>query len=275
MMKFSVLMSVYKNDNYIFFEKALKSVTTEQTYKPHQVVIIKDGWVDTAIDDVINDVAKHNPEIEFSVTQNENNLGLAASLNKGIDLCKYEWIARMDADDIAVPERFEKQCRYILENGNVDIVGGMISEFLESPNDIVSERRLETIHNRIVGYSKHRTPMNHMTVFYKKEKLIAAGKYDETYGKLEDYKLWIDLIICGAIFANIDEILVYVRIGNGFYSRRSNKREIADWDNLQYYMKKNDLINLFEVICNRMAIRLFVFLPAWAKKILYVFLRGK
>lgn len=272
-MKFSVLMSVYKNDNPKFFDCALKSISVEQTLKPNQVVIIKDGPCFNEIDEIIIKYKKLLTNIEFTIIENENNLGLAASLNKGIEACEYEWIARMDADDIAVSNRFELQIKYIQENPDVDIVGGTISEFLSVPEDIKSSRSLPLTNDEIYQFAKHRTPMNHMSVLYRKKEVVNAGKYDTSYGKLEDYKLWVDMIINGARFANVKDILVYVRIGNGFINRRSNKKEIKDWDKLSNYMNENGMISSFDKFINKLSIRIFMYMPKPLKRVFYMILR--
>lgn len=272
-MEFSVLMSVYENDNPIFFDCALKSISLKQTLKPNQIVIIKDGPCSKKIDEIIMKYSGLLTNIRFNIIENKDNLGLAASLNKGIDVCEYEWIARMDADDIAVSNRFELQIRYLQENPDIDIVGGAISEFLNVPEDIKSDRYLPLIHEEICQFAKHRTPMNHMSVLYRKKEVVNAGKYDTSYGKLEDYKLWVDMIIKGAKFANVKDILIYVRIGNGFINRRSNKKEISDWDKLSDYMNKNGMITSFDKLINKLSIRIFMYMPKPLKKVFYMILR--
>ena len=111
--------------------------------------------------------------------------------------------------------------------------------------------------------------MNHVSVMYLKSAVLAVGGYSEDFGKLEDYKLWVDLITAGYKLANIDDIVVNVRVGKGFIARRSNKREIQDWDMLQTYLLKNNLINKRKAWMNKLYIRAFIYMPAWMKKIAY------
>lgn len=271
-MKFTVLISVYKNDNVNFFKQALESVTCQQTKKPTQVVVVEDGPVPKVIDDTIEKLAEKENEIEFTVITKKINAGLAAALNSGLGACKYEWIARMDSDDISVPERFEKQILYIEKNPEIDIIGGTISEFNEVPGDLKSERHVGISQEEIIKMARSRTPMNHVSVMYRKSAVIKAGRYSENFGKLEDYKLWVDMISHKANMANIDDNLVYVRIGNGFISRRSSKREIQDWDMLQKYLKHTGLITPFMGFKNRVYIRCFIYMPGWMKKLAYAVL---
>lgn len=268
-MKFSVLMSVYGKDNLEYFQTALESVTSNQTVSPAQVVIVQDGPLPDVFDAVIENVSKQTPEVEFTVIKKENNAGLAAALNSGIGVCRYEWIARMDSDDISLPDRFEKQLVFIAKNRSIDVLGGTIAEFRNSPGDIQSERHVGLTESEIKQMAKRRTPMNHVTVMYRKDAVIRAGGYAENFGKLEDYKLWVDMLSTGAHFANVDDILVYVRIGNGLIERRSSKREVKDWDMLQECLLKTGLIGKTDAFKNRLYIRAFIYMPAWLKKIAY------
>ena len=267
--EFSVLMSVYKNDDVGFFETALNSVTTEQTLKPLQAVVVCDGPVDAAVDAVIEKARNVNPEIEFTVLKKSENKGLAAALNTGLAECKYAWVARMDSDDIAVPDRFEKQFIYLRSNPNVSVLGSYVSEFETDPQKPVSTRAVGLTHAEIVEMAKTRSPMNHVTVVYRKDDILKLGGYSENFGKLEDYKLWVDAITAGLSFANIPDVTVLVRIGNGFIERRSNKREIQDWDMLQGYLLQAGLITKSKARKNKMYIRIFIRTPKWVKKILY------
>lgn len=274
--KFSVLMSVYHKDSPEFFDLALRSVTVEQTLRPSQMVIVEDGPVPAQMEDVITTVNGEVPEIEFTVLRRAQNKGLAVSLNEGLRECKYDWVARMDSDDISVPERFEKEFGFIQANDfNIDIVGSYIDEFSEQVGDITSIRTVGTTQDEIKRMSKKRTPFNHMSVIFNKTSVEKAGCYSEDFGKLEDYKLWVDMLSKGARAANIPEILVHVRVGNGFIERRSNKREIQDWDMLQQYLLKGGIVTKGEALMNKLYIRVFIYTPSFVKKFLYKYMLRK
>ena len=273
-MKFSVLLSVYGKDDASFFKEALLSVSKEQTVKPAQIVVVEDGPVPEDIEHAIEDAIKASPECEFTVIRKPQNAGLAAALNTGLKACKYEWVARMDSDDISLPDRFEKQLAYIENHPSVDVIGGSIAEFTNTPGDMQSERHVGLDMKAIRKMAKTRTPMNHVSVMFKKSVVEKAGCYCENFGKLEDYKLWVDLLGHHAVLANVDDVLVYVRTGNGFITRRSNRREIVDWDMLQSYLLGLGIINRFEALKNRLYIRTFIYMPGFLKVFLYkTFLR--
>ena len=271
-MNFSVIMAVYKNDNVSYFERALESISIDQTVKPKQIVVIQDGKVSSKIDEIITCIENKCTEIEFSVLKKDKNEGLAAALNDGIALCKYDWIARMDADDISIPNRFELQIKAIENNRDIAVIGGDIAEFNEVPGDLHSERHVGKTIEDIRKMAKKRTPLNHVTVMYLKSAVLQVGGYSVDFGKLEDYKLWVDLIASEVKIVNINNILVNVRVGSGFTSRRSNKREIYDWDNLQKYLISTGIVTPFEALMNRLYIRGFTYLPGWIKRVAYKFL---
>ena len=268
-MKFSVLLSVYGKDDASFFKEALLSVSKEQTVKPAQIVVVEDGPVPEDIEHAIEDAIKASPECEFTVIRKPQNAGLAAALNTGLKACKYEWVARMDSDDISLPDRFEKQLAYIENHPSVDVIGGSIAEFTNTPGDMQSERHVGLDMKAIRKMAKTRTPMNHVSVMFKKSVVEKAGCYCENFGKLEDYKLWVDLLGRNAVLANIDDVVVYVRTGNGFITRRSNRREIIDWDMLQSYLLGLGIINRFDALKNKLYIRAFIYMPGFLKLFLY------
>lgn len=268
-MVFSVLMSVYCKDNAEHFKEAIESVTVNQETKPTQVVIVQDGVVPPVFDEIIENTKLIEPDIEFSVLKKTENEGLAAALNDGLSLCKYDLVARMDSDDISTPDRFKKQIEALLQDNEVSVLGGAIAEFENEIGDIKSERHVNLTHGEITKMAQSRTPMNHVSVMYKKSAVLEVGGYCRNFGKLEDYKLWVDMIASGKKLANIDDVIVNVRIGNGFIARRSNKREIQDWDMLQRYMLDIHMVTKIQAMINRIYIRVFTYMPAWMKKIAY------
>ena len=133
--------------------------------------------------------------------------------------CKYELIARMDTDDICRSDRFEKQLAEFENNPELDICGSHISEFEESPDKIVAKRTVPLTDADIKEYQKRRDSFNHMSVMYKKSKVLEAGNYQSCL-LMEDTYLWVRMILAGAVCINIDDSLVYARIGKDMFERR-------------------------------------------------------
>lgn len=266
--KYSVLMSVYKNDDPDFLKIALESIYDKQTRKPDEVVVVFDGPLKEQLYDVLNAFQKGREDVVKYYPQ-EVNRGLGEALRIGSELCTGDYILRMDSDDISDAKRFEKQIAYVEAHPEVDAVGSDIAEFNEDPTkEDMRTRVCQTKHEDIVRMCKKRNPMNHVTACIKRSALIKAGGY-QTLLLLEDYLLWINMIVAGCKLANINESLVFVRVGNGFDGKRSSKERIVGWSRLQEIMQKHGIINSFEAIMNKLYIRAFVYTPVGLKKWLY------
>ena len=243
---FTVAMSVYKNDNALYFDRALKSITAEQTVMPNEIVLVVDGPVGEDINAVIE---KYSSQYDiFKIIRLEENLGLGNALKVAIENSTNEIIARMDSDDISMPNRFENQLS-LIETTKADIVGGCVSEFVENENDIVSYRVVLTTDDRIKKDLKKRCPMNHSTVMFRKQSVLGAGGYMDWYYN-EDYYLWIRMAKNGCKFANSDSIYVNFRLGKDFYKRRGGIRYFKSEMGLQRYMRKNKMISFCRYLIN-------------------------
>ena len=260
-------MSVYKNDNADFLKLALESIYEEQTRKPDEVVIVFDGPLTDGLYRVLHDFRRDKDDIVFFYPQDENR-GLGEALRIGSEKCTGDYIFRMDADDISDAYRFEKQASYMEAHPEIDVLGTDIAEFNFSPEENMRYRVCPAAHDDIVRMGKRRNPMNHMSVCIKKAALQACGGY-ESLLLLEDYYLWLKMIVNGSKLANLTESLVYVRVGNGFTARRGSKTRIAGWHVLQQYMLKNKLIRPFDAIVNMVYIRLFTYCPEHLRKMAY------
>ena len=266
--KYSVLMSVYKNDDPDFLKIALESIYDKQTHKPDEVVVVFDGPLKEQLYDVLNAFQKGREDVVKYYPQ-EVNRGLGEALRIGSELCTGDYILRMDSDDISDARRFEKQIAYVEAHPEVDAVGSDIAEFNEEPTKEEMRTRIcPARHEDIVRMCKKRNPMNHVTACIKRSALIKAGGY-QTLLLLEDYLLWINMIVAGCKLANINESLVYVRVGNGFDGKRGSKERIIGWSKLQEIMLRHHMINPLEAIMNKLYIRAFVKTPVGLKKWLY------
>ena len=182
--------------------------------------------------------------------------------------CTYDWIARMDSDDISIPDRFEKQVEFLKQHKNIDVLGSNITEFGENPEDVISIKRMPNTHADIRAMLRRRTRICHVTAFIRKEKLLAAGGYQDL-PYVEDYYLWARMFVNSSQFASVDESLVLVRVGNGMLARRGNKQQILSWKILNNYMYKNGLVSYLDVIINKFLIRMFLYMPVKMKEVLY------
>lgn len=227
MKHFSVLMSVYYKEEPAFLDESLNSIV-KQTLVPNEIVLIKDGPLTSGLDAVIDSYVNEYPQL-FKIIPLEKNEGLGHALNIGMQYCSHELIARMDSDDINVHDRFEKQVKFLSENEDVAIVGAGIFEFKNKPGDTGSVKLLPAENEALVAYAKRRCPFNHSSVMFRKKYILDAGSY-KSMPLFEDYYLWFRIISKGFIIANINEALLYFRIGNDVIGRRQGigyvKKEI-------------------------------------------------
>ena len=185
----------------------------------------------------------------FSIIKLAKNQGLGNALRVAVEKAKYDWVARMDSDDIAVSNRFEKQITFLQENLDVDIVGGQITEFIDVESNIVGLRNVPLLSADINVYIKARCPFNHMTVMFRKDKILAVGNYIDWHYN-EDYFLWIRMFLAGCQFANLPETLVNVRVGKEMYQRRGGWKYFLSEAKLQKYMFDNDIIGIIRFAYN-------------------------
>ena len=217
MTKFSVLCSVYKNDNPVHLDQALSSISVDQTLGPNEIIIIKDGLVEKALNKVIKKHVESLPEI-FKVFGYKKNRGLGYALNYGLNKCSNEIVFRMDADDISLPSRFEKQMNCFKLNPKIAIIGTNIDEFNLCPGDLNQKRTAPLTSEKIQKTLPRRSPFNHMTVGFKKSVVMNVGSYKDM-PSYEDYYLWVR-ILKNNDGLNLEESLVYARIGNDMIGRR-------------------------------------------------------
>ncbi len=265
---YSVLMSVYKNDSPGFLKIALESIYDNQTRKPDEIVVVFDGPLNDGLYGVL-DKFKAGKEAIVKYFPQKVNMGLGEALRIGSEKCVGDYILRMDSDDVSDSHRFEKQIAYAEAHPEIDVIGTDIAEFNQDPMELDKRvRACPAKHNDIVRMGKRRNPMNHVTVCMKKSALMKCGGY-QTLLLLEDYYLWLHMIAAGCKLANINESLVYVRVGNGFDSKRGSKERITGWRVLQDFMLEHGMITKSEAWMNMMYIWGFVKTPAWLKKLIY------
>ncbi len=244
-LKFSVSMCVYGKDNPDWFKVAVDSILN-QTAPPDEVVLVVDGPVPEELDCLIREYEK---ETSFRVIRLEKNMGHGEARRTGLAACSYGLVALMDADDISIPSRFEKQLEMFSKDEELAIVGGNISEFIDTPDNVVAERMVPQTDREIKNYMKKRCPMNQMTVMFRKAAVDSVGGYLDWYCE-EDYYLWLRLALAEMKFANLQENLVNVRVGADMYRRRGGMKYFLSEAKLQKYMLRHKVIGLGTYLSN-------------------------
>lgn len=265
-------MSIYKKEEPKYFNRAMQSIWDGQTVKPNEIVLVQDGPLTDGLYKAIDEWKAKIGEF-FKTVPLEKNVGLGDALNAGIKHCSYELIARMDTDDISIPNRFEKQLK-AFEEKNIDLCSSWISEFEDDENEIISYRKLPENHDDIVKYSKMRNPLNHVTVMMKKSIVDKAGGYKHMLG-MEDYYLWVRMIMIDAKLYNLQETLVNVRAGSVMLTRRGGMVYVKAEITFLNELKKIGYLTTIEYLKNiliKVPIRL---LSKGLLKFVYRLLRSK
>lgn len=247
--QFSVLISVYKKEKTEYLKTALQSIIN-QTLQPTEIVIVKDGILTQELDDCIKEYEKQYPELIKIIAFKENR-GLGLALRDGVIACKYDYIARMDSDDIAKPERFAKQFQYLKQHPETALLGTWITEFSKDENNPDTLTELPCTHQEILKYAKKRNPFRHMTMLLKKEAVIKSGNYRD-FLWFEDYDLWVRMLQKGYIAANIPEYLVNVRADEEMFARRGGCQYLK-----QDYRFQKNLLNSKFITCKQFIRNIF------------------
>lgn len=264
-MNFSVSMCVYGKDNPVCFKQAVDSIL-DQTVMPSEVVLVVDGPVPDELGNIIKNY-EVNPI--FKVLRLSQNRGHGIARRTGLENCSNDLVALMDADDLSVKNRFELQLQEFKKSPNLDIVGGYISEFIDSPQNVVGKRIVPLYDAEIKEYLKKRCPMNQVTVMFKKESVQKVGGYIDWFCN-EDYFLWIRMTLANMRFNNVPDILVNVRVGRDMYKRRGSWKYFKSESKIQWLMFRKKLISFPRCVYNVMLrFCLQVLMPGWLRGFIF------
>lgn len=235
-LSYSVLISVYYKENPIYFQTAIESIFC-QTLAPSEVVLVIDGPLTNELNLIISSCK--NPLLKIVTLP--NNKGLSYALNIGLKHCSNELIARMDTDDICLPERFEKQVRFLQSHPEIDIVGSYAIKIDEHGNNLNELIKVPIEHEDIMRLI-WTCPMNHPTVMFRKDKILLAGSYNPNAGpRQDDYDLWFRCAAKGLHFANLPEPLLNYR----FFADSIKKNSVrVGWYRLKVGLRGCRLLHL-------------------------------
>ncbi|MQA85797.1 MAG: glycosyltransferase [Streptosporangiales bacterium] len=229
---FSLLLAVHGGDRPDYLREAFRSSVDHQSRRPDQVVVVRDGPVPDHLARCLDELIAGTP-VPVTLVTLERNGGLGPALDAGLRASHHDVVARMDADDVSKPMRFEVQMPLIEEGA--DIVGSALLEFRNDPTDpgdLVGRRTPPCDPEEIVRSSRFLDPFNHPTVIYRRSAVLAAGGYGDL-PLMEDYWLFARMLANGARPANLAEPLVYYRVGDGAYGRRGGMRLLRSELSLQ------------------------------------------
>ncbi len=265
-LKYSFLMSVYFKENPEFLKKSILSMI-DQTVPPGEIVLVKDGKLSSELDEVINGFCEQYPDL-FNIVELKKNVGLGLALNEGLKASKHELVARMDSDDISLPERCELQLKEFRNDQSLDIVGTMVDEFIDDPLKPISSRVLPTKHEEIYQFAKKRSPFNHPTVMYKKSKVLSCGAYSNLR-RNQDVDLFGRMLFTGCKAKNIDKSLVLFRSNADLLKRRRNWINSKSYIAVIYKLWKMGFSSLKDLAVVGMGQTIIFVSPLWLQNWIY------
>lgn len=263
---FSVLMSVYAKDRSPWVRQSLDSILSN-TVKPTEIVMVVDGPIPANLQAVLNEFSTKYPQIKLCPLV--KNGGLGPALAYGLQQCSNELIARMDADDISLPDRFAKQLAYFAAHPDTAVLGGQIQEIDAKTLQPIAIRSVPQTDLEIKQFLKTRCPFNHMTVMFKKSAVLAVGNYTP-FHLMEDYYLWARLAAKGYQMANLPDVVLNARVDTALYGRRGGVKYFKSNYAVSRKLYEMGLISLpihtFNT-CVRFGVQ--ILMPTWLRSCFY------
>lgn len=267
MESYSVLMAVYHKENSDHFQQAIDSML-RQTYAPSEFVLVCDGPLTAQLDQVVDRYCAEYPEL-FKVVRLTSNQGLGPALNEGLAVCTNDLVARMDSDDISVPNRCQQQCDQFENDPELAVASGAVWEFQDTMDVVTGERTLPCSHEEICKFSRKRSPFNHPAVMFRKSAVQRAGGYRDAYPYLEDYDLWVRILKGGMKGANLSEPLVYMRAAKDMYKRRRGWRYAQYVHSFHADLKKSGWITTGDFLTGAIPHVILCILPGGITEVVY------
>lgn len=269
-MSFSVLISVYTKENPKFLNQAFLSIWDQQSLRPDQIVLVKDGPLTSDLERVISYWQGYLGTALDVVALSENS-GLGAALNEGLGTCEYELVLRMDTDDIAEPDRFKWQVDFMEARPHIAASSGQIEEWDDDLLVMVGKRTLPLEPDAVASFAKTRSPLNHAAAIFRKSVVQGVGGYPPLR-KAQDYGLWAMLLLHGHQLANLPDVLLKVRTGHEEFVRRGaaflgHELILLNFQRQIGFLRSDQF--LFNILM-KVGLRI---LPVFLKKIAYRFLR--
>lgn len=262
--KFSVLMSIYYKEKLEYFKSCINSILNNSIL-PSEIVIVKDGKLSDELEEYLLVLCKNKL---FKIVGYDDNHGLWYALNYGLDFCSTNLIARMDSDDICDNLRFEKQLLFMSANCDIKIVGSNTIEFIDSPSNVINYRVMPETSNDIMKYSKTRNPFIHPSIMVYKDVIDFVGGYRNFY-LCEDYDLWARILEAGYKAYNIQENLVYMRVGKNFYKRRGGLKYCFNILKFKKQLYAKKYMNFFQFIKTSFATIVVSIAPGFIREYIY------
>ncbi|MGN0838540.1 MAG: glycosyltransferase [Pyramidobacter sp.] len=272
MYDYSVLIPLGYTTPPEYLRQCLQSIAG-QSAAPSEIVFVCDHPTPAVLKNVVSECfdPQSIPCSYVDCTDIEKRGGrLGAILARGVTKCAFELIARMDADDIAPPDRCEQQIEAFCRDSSLAVVGGAAAEFENSPDNVVSYRWPPESYQDIVSFAKYRNPFNHSSVMFRKSAVLKAGNYNPILMGCEDYGLWYKIIAGGAKVINLPRVLLYSRVDNDLIRRRKNPDNTTSYIKIKKMMLKDGFITRFQYLVSLGGIFFIRYAPGLLLKQIYL-----
>jgi len=261
---FSLLVPVYDGDRPDYLRRAFRSAVHDQTVRPDQVIIVRDGPVRAELAECLDELCASSP-VPVTFVPLSRNAGLGPALDRGLAASEHDVVARMDADDVAMPHRFAVQ---VPLTADADIVGSGLLEFSGDTDEIVGQRVPPIGQEKIARYARIHDPFNHPTVVYRRSAVRAAGGYGDL-NLMEDYALFARMLQNGARAVNVAEPLVWYRVGETAFKRRGGTALLRSELRLQREFRKNGFTSPAQYARNVLVRGGYRLVPWWLRRAVY------
>ena len=225
--RISVIMSTYRGEKPEYLDRALQSIWHDQKRKPDEIVLVQDGPLTPELS-AVADAWKKALGSTLVLIVKPVNEGLAAALNDAIDAASGDLIARMDSDDISLPDRFLLQEQYMDRHPDVDILGTSIREFNDEGTLSAVQRYPATMPDVLRTMYKA-SPLAHPTVMYRSSFFRAGYRYSSRYHICEDVTMWYDAAAGGRVINSLQDVLLEFRRNPSVLRRRSREKAWSEF----------------------------------------------
>ncbi len=222
MENYSVLTTVYEKEDPSFLRASIESMLA-QSVLTNDYVIVKDGPLNDALDSVLEEYTKQYDF--FNIVALKENVGLGAALRAGLSACKNDLVARLDSDDISLPNRCECQLKAFEADKDLVIVGTDMYEFNNDPDEIIAVKIMPHTPEELYRYGKRRNAFNHSSVMYRKSVIEAHGSYS-TMRRSQDVELFSKILFHNCKCINLDQPLIKFRCGDTRVKRKKSWRNV-------------------------------------------------
>lgn len=217
-MNFTVLISIYQKENPAWFDRAMESIWDDQIVRPSEIVLVQDGPLSGGLESVLVKWKTKLGDV-LECVELEKNVGLSDALNIGLKHCSHELVARMDTDDVALPDRFLKQIPFMVTNPEIAASSAVLEEWDQDMTLRRGLRVLPTGVDAVRAFARRRSPLSHPLAIFRKSVIQEVGGYPP-FRKAQDYALWSLLLSKGYKLANLPDVLLKMRTGNQMLDRR-------------------------------------------------------